>query len=199
MIFSYPMLLASAGLTMLVVANQASAQEGPSFKCSAITPGSMEDLICKSPELATRDRDLAAAYNRALKKAGNRANTLKAEQRGWIKGRDECWKSDNKQACIQDAYRQRMVELQAGYGLVPAIGPVTFECARDGTLSATFFQTEPASMMATYKGEQSLMLVEQSASGARYQGRNESFWEHQGEARVTWGYGAKEMTCKKHN
>ena len=54
-------------------------------------------------------------------------------------------------------------------------------------------------MMATYKGEQSLMLVEQSASGARYQGRNESFWEHQGEARVTWGYGAKEMTCKKHS
>lgn len=75
----------------------------------------------------------------------------------------------------------------------------TRECAQDGTLSATFFQTEPASMMATYKGEQSLMLIDQSASGARYQGRNGSFWEHQGEARVTWGYGAKEMTCKKHN
>lgn len=199
MIFNHRMLLASAGLTIFIVATQASAQEGPSYNCNAITPGSMEDLICKSPELATQDRNLAAAYTAALKKAGNRANTLKAEQRGWIKGRDECWKSDDKPACIQDAYRQRMVELQAGYELVPGTGPVTFECGQEGSLSATFFQTEPASMMATYKGEQSLMLLAQSDSGTRYQGRNESFWEHQGEARVTWGYGAKEMTCKKRN
>jgi len=41
------------------------------------------------------------------------------------------------------------------------------------------------------------MLAVPSGSGAHYQGRNESFWEHQGEALVTWGYGAKEMTCKK--
>jgi uncharacterized protein len=28
-------------------------------------------------------------------------------------------------------------------------------------------------------------------------GRNESFWEHNGEAVVLWGYGSPEMRCKK--
>ena len=197
MIFSHRMLLASAGLSLLAVAAHASAQEGPSFKCSGQTQGSIEDLICHNPDLATQDRNLAATYDAALKKAGSRAKSLKAEQRGWIKGRDECWKSDDKQACVHDAYRQRLVELQAGYGLVKGTGPVTFDCGQDGSLDATFFQTEPASMLGTYKGQQSLLLIAQSGSGARYQGANESFWEHQGEARVTWGYGAKELTCKK--
>jgi len=42
----------------------------------------------------------------------------------------------------------------------------------------------------------SLMYQQPSASGARYQGRNETFWEHQGVAAITWGYGAPEMHCK---
>ncbi|MNW23179.1 Membrane-bound lysozyme-inhibitor of c-type lysozyme [compost metagenome] len=52
-------------------------------------------------------------------------------------------------------------------------------------------------MIAERGDEVSLMYSQPAASGARYQGRNESFWEHQGEARVTWGYGAPEMTCRK--
>jgi len=40
------------------------------------------------------------------------------------------------------------------------------------------------------------MYQQPSASGARYQGRNETFWEHQGVAAITWGYGAPEMHCK---
>jgi len=41
------------------------------------------------------------------------------------------------------------------------------------------------------------MYQQPSASGTRYQGRNETFWEHQGVTAVTWGYGAPEMHCKK--
>ena len=43
----------------------------------------------------------------------------------------------------------------------------------------------------------SLMYLQKSGSGTKYQGRNESLWEHQGEAAITWGYGSKEMKCKK--
>jgi hypothetical protein len=35
------------------------------------------------------------------------------------------------------------------------------------------------------------------ASGTNYRGRNETFREHQGEAKITWGYEAPEMLCKK--
>jgi len=36
---------------------------------------------------------------------------LKAEQRGWIKGRNACWKSDNKRGRIEKEYGLRIAEL----------------------------------------------------------------------------------------
>ncbi|MGL6123607.1 MAG: hypothetical protein ACRC1W_11450 [Shewanella sp.] len=41
------------------------------------------------------------------------------------------------------------------------------------------------------------MLVQPRGSGAKYQGRNESRREPQGEANVVWGYEAPEMICKR--
>ena len=35
------------------------------------------------------------------------------------------------------------------------------------------------------------------SSGAKYQGSNESLWEHHGEAMITWGYGSPEMQCTR--
>ncbi|HYQ51282.1 MAG TPA: MliC family protein [Pseudomonas sp.] len=190
--FLVPLALLCAGL-----ATGVQAAQGPSFKCSENMLNSVEGLICKSEDLSSLDRKLAATYGAALKKAGSRANTLKAEQRGWIKGRNECWKADDKEACLRDNYNQRTVELQAGYALVESKGPVIFDCGANGSISATFFQTDPPSINATYKEQHSLMVAVPSGSGMNYKGQNESFWEHQGEAAVTWGYGAKEMICKR--
>ncbi|WP_104912345.1 lysozyme inhibitor LprI family protein [Pseudomonas sp. LG1D9] len=103
----------AAGLTV-----SAQAQTGPSFKCSANMASSVETLICSSEGLASLDRQMASTYSAALKKAGSQAKMLKAEQRGWIKGRNDCWKADDKQACIRDSYNQRLTELQKGYGVV---------------------------------------------------------------------------------
>ena len=61
---------------------------------------------------------------------------------------------------------------------------------------ATFFQTEPPSAIAERGDQTSWMVQQPAASGARYQGRNETLWEHQGEAVITWGYGAPEMRCQ---
>jgi heat shock protein HslJ len=62
---------------------------------------------------------------------------------------------------------------------------------------ATYFQTDPPSLIAERGDQTSLMFLEPSASGARYVGRNESLWEHQGEATVVWGYQEPEMRCRK--
>lgn len=43
------------------------------------------------------------------------------------------------------------------------------------------------------------MYQQLSASGSKYQGRNEILWEHQGEALVTWGYGAAEIRCTRQS
>ena len=37
------------------------------------------------------------------------------------------------------------------------------------------------------------LVICMSLSGAKYQGRNESFWEHQGETTVVWGYNTPEF------
>ncbi|WP_201838880.1 MliC family protein [Microvirga zambiensis] len=194
-----PSALAIIAPIFAVIGGAASAQS-PSFSCDQVAPGGIEEMICKDSELSSLDRKLSDVYAQAARKATNEhPPVLQAEQRGWIKGRDECWKSNDKRSCVQGEYERRIAELQARYRLVPGIGPVTFICDGDprNEVITTFFQTDPATMIAERGDSVSLMFVQPSGSGARYQGRNESFWEHQGEATVTWGFGAPEMHCKK--
>lgn len=170
----------------------------PSFECGKVKAGSMEEMVCKDEKLAALDRKLAEVYGAAEKKAGNEhPPVLKAEQRGWIKGRDDCWKSDDKRRCVEDAYVLTIAELQARYRLAAATGPVLYACEGDprNEVIATFFQTDPPTVIAERGDRVSLMYLQPSGSGAKYQGRNESLWEKAGEALITWGYGTKEMRC----
>ncbi len=181
---------------------QISKPAGPSFPCDKTKTGSIEAIICDDERLSALDRKLAGIYATVSHKAKNEHRPLlKAEQSGWIKGRNDCRKADNKKECIKTEYLYRIAELQARYQLVPSIGPVHFIC--DNTLAkevvATFFHTDPATLIAEYGNSVSLMFVQPSGSGARYQGRNESFWEHQGEALIIWGYEAPEMRCRKES
>jgi uncharacterized protein len=165
-----------------------------------VESGSIEEMVCKDKNLSALDRKLAEVYAAALKKAANEhPPVLKAEQRGWIKGRNDCWKSKDRRTCVADNYRLRITELQAKYRLVPATGPVTWACDGDpkNEVVVTFFKTDPPTLIAERGDQVSLMYLQPAASGVRYQGPNESYWEHQGEATITWGYGAPEMRCTK--
>jgi len=173
---------------------------GPSYDCSKIEVNSIEEMICNDKELSALDRKLSSIYAAAAKKATNEhPPVLKAEQRGWIKGRNECWKSDDRRGCVLDEYQRRIAELQARYRLVHANGPVRFICDENpaNEVIVTFFQTEPPTLIAERGDSVSLMYLQPCGSGTKYQGRNETFWEHQGEAAITWGYGAPKMRCKK--
>lgn len=188
-----PVLLAALLTTALP-----AAAAGPSFDCSRTAAGSIEAQICASPDLSALDRQLAEVYAGARAKAKNaHPPTLAAEQRGWIKGRNDCWKADDQATCVRDAYRLRIAELQARYRLLPGRGPVTYVCEGQpaNAVVAMFFATDPPSAVVERGDSVSMMFLQPAASGARYVGRNESLWEHHGEARVVWGYGAPEMTC----
>ena len=178
----------------------AAKAQGPSFACINAIGGSTEAMICKDEELSALDRKLSDVYASASKKATNEhPPVLKAEQRGWIKGRDDCWKSEDTRGCVRDEFTRRIAELQARYRLVPHNGPVSFLCEDNSAneVVATFFQTEPPTLIAERGDSVSLMFLQPSGSGAKYQGRNETFWEHQGEAWITWGHGSPAMHCKK--
>ena len=173
--------------------------EGPSFDCSKAS-GSIEEMVCKDNELSALDRNLAEVYAAATKIAvRERPPMLKAEQRGWIKGVKDCWKSKDARSCVESTYRLRIAELQARYRLVPGNGPFWYTCDGDprNEVVVTFFKTDPPTLEAERGDQVSLMYLQPSGSGSKYQGRNESFWEHQGEATIVWGYGSPWMRCAK--
>lgn len=177
-----------------------NAAHGPSYDCAKVEPGAIEAMICKDKALSALDRKLSHVYASASIKAGTEhLPRLKAEQRGWIKGRDDCWKSDDVGACVRMEYQRRIAELQAQYRLVPQTGPVYYQCEGNpaSEVSVMFFKTEPPTLIAERGDSVSLMYQQPSGSGVKYLGRNESLWEYQGETLITWGYGALESHCKR--
>ncbi|QYK09278.1 MliC family protein [Shewanella mangrovisoli] len=188
----------AAGLLAVALSVPAMAAEKPSFDCGKVQAGSIEELVCQDEGLTKLDQQLADVYAQAADKAKNeQPPMLKAMQRGWVKGRNECWKSEDKRACVESSYQTRIAELQAQYHLVEMTGPIFYAC--DGNpaneVVVSYFKTEPATLIAERGDQTSLMFVQPSGSGAKYQGRNESMWEHHGEAKIVWGYEAPEMTC----
>jgi len=88
----------------------------PSFDCAKVKKDSSEGVICSSDALMDLDRELASVYKEALKKA-SKDDRLKAEQRGWIKGRNDCWKAENEEQCMVGEYKARIDELKKKYHL----------------------------------------------------------------------------------
>lgn len=185
----------------LTFATMALAQaNSPSFDCAKARDGSIEKLVCSDATLSSLDRQLAEVYEAATRKAVNQhPPTLKAEQIGWIRGRNDCWKSDDRRACVETEYRQRIASLQARYRLVADSGPAAFFCDGDrrNELVVTFFPTDPKTLIAERGDATSLMYLEPAGPEARYVGRNETFTGTGCTAVVTWGYGAPPMRCTR--
>ena len=188
---------------LIVLSPLAGIEDGaaaaPSFDCRKAA-GAIEQMICSDDGLAALDSELAEVYAAAAQKAVNEhPPVLKAGQRGWIKGRNDCWKRADKRQCVEQSYRRRIAELQARYRLVPANGPFWYACDGDprNEVVVTFFKTNPPTLEAERGDRVALMYLVPSGSGSKYQGRNESLWEHQGEATIVWGYGSPAMRCRK--
>ena len=175
----------------------ACVNASPSFDCTKVKNSSIEQLICSDGELSELDRKLSTTFKEAEANASKNLPTLKATQRGWIKGRNDCWKEDDQRDCVLSNYKMRISELQAGYGLVKASNSSTYSCANEpeSLLSITYFPTEIPTAKVT-RGEQESFMYKHSADGATlYKGPNESVAVHKNHVKVTWGYDAKEVQC----
>ncbi len=95
----------------------------PSFACANVQAGSTLDMVCQDSDFPPSTASCAAVYQAAAAKVtdGQRP-MLRTEQRGWIKGRDDCWKSADKHSCIVNEYQHRIAFLQARYSLIPGTG-----------------------------------------------------------------------------
>jgi len=200
--------LVAAMLTSLVVVTPATAQ-GPAFDC-ARADGEVETLICRDAGLAALDRSLDGVYKAALAKARDgMAARLRADQRGWVSGRNECWKvrgaptyitatwtASTVGECISSNYRLRISQLQAEWQLVTAKPPVSYVCndSPANEIIATFVPTDPPTARLE-RGDRAVTTWNvAAASGAKYEGRNVEFWDKGGTVAVTWL--DESLTCR---
>ena len=95
--------------TACLLAAQVHAATGPSFDCSRVT-STVNKLICASPELSARDRELADHYRALLGQPGTDPAALQKEELEWLhQVRDRCPDT----ACIAQAYSVWDAVLQA--------------------------------------------------------------------------------------
>lgn len=134
-------LLASAALLAVVAVAPAFAQGGPSFDCAkAATP--VERTICKSPELAKADRDVAAAYAALVAKlAAPAKDHLTKDQQRWVGNRNRACTGEDAATCLKSRYDNRLALLkQFGVGAYPFISEQAI--VRAGKVKATGYRID---------------------------------------------------------
>lgn len=192
-------------------AGTATVRVDPSFDCDATDLGEVETRICADSALARLDVRLDSVWSTALERARGTAmpqlwvDEMVAYQRGWVSGRDECWKAPEEAAyrelsedeairlCTETAYRERIARLQADWGLVRVTtGPVFWVCGDDpaNEFVTTYFATDPEAVRVERGDQSEVFLRTPTASGARYEGfSGKSFWDRGGSAAFVWPEG----------
>jgi uncharacterized protein len=157
---------------------------GPSFDCSRVASDSGAAMVCRDVRLAALDRELARIYQRAAGDVGGaRHDELVAMQRGWIKGRDDCWKAGDQLDCITFSYLDRIAELRRDYAAARADepgaisrGPIPFACGDGIPVLLTFVATDlPLAHLARMQ-DKLILELQASGSGSRYAGDDAQFW-----------------------
>jgi hypothetical protein len=94
-------------------------------------------------------------------------------------------------------FERQLDWLQARYRLIEPTGTGHYRCDSepDHDVVATYFPTDPPTAIAERGDDIAVLYAQPAASGARYVGRSESIWEHQGEAMIAWRPGNPERRC----
>lgn len=162
----------------------------PALDCSS-TAGALQQAICPDSSLMALDDKLHTVYLEAETRQGRPVpDWFVNEQRNWNSTRDACLTTSNAKICLDSTYTRRIAAIQATNLLVPARGPVIFNCTSPGgphdEIVATFAETTPRTAVLE-RGDSSLVAYQvKSASGARYQALGVEFWSKGEEAQVTW-------------
>lgn len=116
-------------------------------------------------------------------------------QRGWIKGRNECWKADDLRQCVLTNYQQRITELQIKGGQMMVPSPVIYQCGTVQVSAYFYADTELPSAVINQDANPPLLAYGvSSGSGARYEGQDLSFW-NKGDEGVLSRYGEEDIRC----
>lgn len=175
----------------------------PSFNCSKAT-SEVEEQICSDDALAVLDRRLSVRYDATKDVIGSMEagreealNNLRATQRGWIKGRDECWKAKDLSACVEATYLTREAELVTLWMLDTPATVKSYVCNKTqaNEISVFFFDTELPGIRLEYGDSIRAGWRVRSGSGSKYElSFGGMFWVKGTEAQFRWEVG-QDMAC----
>lgn len=156
----------------------------PSFDCSKAS-NEIEKLICSNYSLAAFDNRLAEIYTAELAKPDADKN-LATTQSGWVKGRDDCWKAEDKLQCVTEEYMSRIAYLQINSPGQMAATAIAFDCNDNSKpfYMAFYGELDNRPAVITLGNDQAFIFPLRSASGAKYGRKGIEYWEHQGEASI---------------
>jgi uncharacterized protein len=150
---------------------------GPAMDCQRAR-GAVETLICNDAKLAHLDATMNRVYRQSLHVANGldalpdvAVRELKATQRGWVKGRDGCWKAPDVRRCVVEEYERRISELQVKWQLVGAQGSDRFECADGTDFTLTWYPTaQRPAVNIEYERRHEIYVAEHADGAKRYDG-----------------------------
>jgi uncharacterized protein len=147
---------------------------------------SVQQLICTDPRLTDLDHRLQTAYQQALARTGADPAALTGAQTSWAAVRDGCTQNSDVPTCLVEAYQMRLVQLAIADPATVAPPVITYHCPADsGPLTAQFYnQFDPQTAVLDWKGNQQILFIQPSGSGARYGRQGAEYWEHQGEVKL---------------
>jgi uncharacterized protein len=153
----------------------------PSFDCTK-AGSEAEKMVCADPSLAALDKELARVF--ALAEADSQLvpevrGQLSAMQRGWIKGRDDCWKADDKRQCVVESYVARIHELRQGSANARkadpegvTVGPLSLACKElDFGIGMTLIAVEPGYAFLEYRDKKVTLTAVPKIPEAAYAGK----------------------------
>lgn len=145
-----------------------------------------QQLVCGDPHLTDLDHRLQASYQQALARPGADHGALTTAQNSWATVRDGCVQNPEMRTCLVEAYQTRLVQLAIADPDTVSPPVVTYQCPADaGPLTAQFYnQFDPPTAVLNWKGNQEILFLEPSGSGARYGRQGSEYWEHQGEVKL---------------
>jgi uncharacterized protein len=147
---------------------------------------SVQQLICTDPRLTDLDHRLQTAYHQALARTGADPAALTGAQTSWAAVRDGCTQNSDVPTCLVEAYQTRLVQLAIADPATVAPPVIAYHCPADsGPLTAQFYnQFDPQTAVLDWKGNQQILFIQPSGSGARYGRQGAEYWEHQGEVKL---------------
>jgi uncharacterized protein len=179
-----------AAVLGIVVSGQVCSGQSAGLDCSKAVSTTAK-MVCSDKGLSALDAKMTQLYQ----SAGRGPETVAQQRRDLFRG-DACSSATDAHACVETAYQRRIIALEIEQGKAGASKSAKLNCGPGAKpFSASFYNsTEPQSVMLVNGNDHAVALIAMSGSGSRYTAPGIEYWEHQGEAAVTWR-GAK-MTCK---